>query len=79
MIKTEKRSKVQPIRTESTETEIALIKRDIEVIRDNHLHHLKEDVERVERKVDRIDTRLWMIAGIIIAATVGPLIGKLFL
>ena len=79
MIKTEKRSKVQPIRTESTETEIALIKRDIEVIRDNHLHHLKEDVERVERKVDRIDTRLWMIAGIVIAATVGPLIGKLFL
>ena len=79
MIKTEKRSRVQSIRTESTETEIALIKRDIEVIRDNHLHHLKEDVERVERKVDRIDTRLWMIAGIIIAATVGPLIGKLFL
>ena len=79
MIKTEKRSRVQSIRTESTETEIALIKRDIEVIRDNHLHHLKEDVERVERKVDRIDTRLWMIAGIIIAATVGPLIGNLFL
>ena len=79
MIKTEKRSKVQPIRTESTETEIALIKRDIEVIRDNHLHHLKEDVERVERKVDRIDTRLWMIAGIVIAATIGPLIGNLFL
>ena len=79
MIKTEKRSRVQPIRTESTETEIALIKRDIEVIRDNHLHHLKEDVERVERKVDRIDTRLWMIAGIVIAATIGPLIGNLFL
>lgn len=78
MIKTDKKAQVVGI-PRSTDTEIELIKRDIETIRDNHLHHLKEDVERVEKKVDKIDNRLWWLAGIIIVATVGPLIGKMIM
>lgn len=58
----------------SIETEIAVIKKDIEVIRDNHLTHIEKDMNMIHRKVDKIDARLWWFAGIIIAATVGPLI-----
>ena len=63
---------------DNVQTEIALIKQDINAIKDNHLAHIEKDMNRIHNKVDKIDTRLWMIAGIIIAATVGPLIAGLF-
>ena len=63
---------------DNVQTEIAVIKKDIETIKDNHLAHIEKDMNRIHNKVDKIDTRLWMIAGIIIAATVGPLIAGLF-
>lgn len=63
---------------DEVKVEIALIKQDINTIKDNHLAHIEKDMNRIHNKVDKIDTRLWMIAGIIIAATVGPLIAGLF-
>ena len=60
------------------ETEIALIKKDINTIKDNHLAHIEKDIDQINKKVDKIDNRLWWLAGIIIAATVGPLIAGLF-
>ena len=76
MIKTKERSSVVGIQR-STDTEIALIKKDIEVIKDNHLFHIEKDMNKISNKVDRIDNRLWWLAGIIIVATVGPLIGNM--
>lgn len=63
---------------DNIQTEIALIKKDINVIKDNHLAHIEKDVDRIHKKVDKIDNRLWWFAGIIIAATVGPLLAGLF-
>lgn len=80
MIKTQEKAKVKTIRTDSsTETEIALLKKDIETIRDNHLHHLKEDVDRVEKKVDKIDARIWWILGLLVASVLGPMLANLFI
>ena len=62
----------------NVQTEIALIKKDINTIKDNHLAHIEKDMNRIHTKVDKIDNRLWWLAGIIIAATVGPLIAGLF-
>ena len=62
-----------------TALEIALIKRDIETIKDNHLHHIEKDVSEIKKNVDRIDSRLWWFAGIIIAATIGPLLAGMFI
>jgi len=78
MIKTEKRAQVigQP---KSTDTEIALIKKDIETIKDNHLAHIEKDMNKMSMKIDKIDNRLWWLAGIIIVATVGPLIGNMIM
>ena len=72
-------SKVVTMRTKKdNDIEIALIQQELSVIKDNHLKHLKEDVEKIDKKVDKISDRLWWFAGIIIIATVGPLIGSLF-
>ena len=62
-----------------TALEIALIKKDISIIKDNHLHHIEKDVNEIKKNVDRIDSRLWWFAGIIIAATVGPLLAGMFI
>ena len=78
MIKTQEKATTITKRN-STETEIALIKKDIETIKDNHLAHLEKDVNLIHKKVDKIDNRLWWLAGIIIVATLGPLIGSMFM
>lgn len=62
----------------TVDKEIALIKQDINTIKDNHLAHIEKDMNKIHSKVDKIDNRLWWLAGIIIAATVGPLIAGLF-
>lgn len=78
MIKTNEKAKTITHRS-STDTEIALIKKDIEIIRDNHLAHIEKDMNKMANKIDKIDNRLWWLAGIIIVATIGPLIGNMFM
>lgn len=65
-------------KNKNSDVEIALIQQELEVIKDNHLKHLKEDVEKIEKKVDKLDARLWWILGLLVAGTVGPMLAKLF-
>lgn len=44
----------------------------IKVIKDNHLAHLKQDVDRVENRLEKMDARLWWILGLMVAAIVIP-------
>lgn len=74
----EKTAKVIEMKKDNVETEIALIKQDINTIKDNHLAHIEKDIDQIHKKVDKIDNRLWALAAIIIAATVGPLLAGLF-
>lgn len=60
--------------SDNLEVEVALIKQDINTIKDNHLAHIERDMNKMSNKIDKIDNRLWAIAAIIIMATVGPLI-----
>lgn len=50
-------------------------------IRDNHLEHMKQDIDKmdskidkVETKMDKIDSRIWAVLLILIGATVIPMI-----
>jgi len=80
MIQTKLKQSAESGRSDpDTALEIALIKRDIETIKDNHLHHIEKDVSEIKKNVDRIDSRLWWFAGIIIAATIGPLLAGMFI
>jgi len=74
----ENTSKVVTMRKTENDVEIALIQQELEVIKDNHLKHLKEDVEKIEKKVDKLDARLWWILGLLVAGTIGPMLAQLF-
>jgi hypothetical protein len=45
---------------------------EIKIIKDNHLVHMAEDIDRVEKKVEKMDTRVWAILIILVAAVVIP-------
>jgi len=64
---------------------IQVIQNDIESIKNNHLKHIQDDMEsvhkkvdklddKIDKKVDKLDGRLWWIIGILIAATIVPMI-----
>lgn len=46
--------------------------KEIELIKSNHLAHMAEDIDRVESKVDKIDTRVWAILILLVSAVVLP-------
>ena len=77
MIKQSEKAKVRTIRTNSTDTDIALIQQELDTIKNNHLHHMKEDIDRVEKKVDKIDNRIWWVLGILVASTVGTMLANM--
>lgn len=47
-------------------------------IRDNHLEHMKQDIDRIEKKVDKMDERIWLVLIILIGATFIPVITSFF-
>lgn len=46
-------------------------------IRDNHLEHMKQDIDKMDSKIDKIDERLWAIVLLIIASIAAPVILKI--
>jgi hypothetical protein len=47
---------------------------EIKTIKENHLAHMAEDIDRVENKVDKIDNRIWAILIILCGATFVPIL-----
>jgi uncharacterized protein Yka (UPF0111/DUF47 family) len=47
---------------------------EIKTIKENHLVHMAEDIDRVEKKVDKIDARIWAILIILCGATFLPIL-----
>lgn len=44
--------------------------KEIEIIKNNHLAHMQEDIDRIEKKIEKIDMRLWAILLLLVSATV---------
>lgn len=76
MIKTERKEKTKTMKYDS-DTEIALLKKDVAEIKDNHLAHMKDDIDRIERKVDKIDNRIWWVLGILVSTQVASMIANM--
>lgn len=45
-------------------------------IRDNHLQHMKEDIDKMDSKIDKMDDRLWWIFTLIVGSIIGGIIAK---
>ena len=54
--------------------DIAEIKGSINTIMTNHLYHIEKDMEKQSKLIDKIDSRLWWIVGLLIASVVIPAI-----
>ena len=76
MIKTERKEKTKTMKYD-TDTEIALLKKDVAEIKDNHLAHMKDDIDRIERKVAKIDNRIWWVLGILVSTQVASMIANM--
>lgn len=50
---------------------------EIKVIKDNHLKHMSDDIDKLDKKVDKMDARLWWILAILVGATFLPMIADL--
>jgi hypothetical protein len=46
--------------------------KEIDIIKNNHLAHMAEDIDRVEKKVEKMDTRVWAILLLLVGAVVLP-------
>jgi len=64
---------------------IQIIQNDLDIIKNNHLKHIEDDMdsinkkvdkldEKIDKKIDKMDGRLWWIIGILIGATLIPMI-----
>lgn len=45
---------------------------EIRLIKDNHLKHMAEDIDKVEKKIEKMDARVWAILILLLGATVVP-------
>lgn len=45
---------------------------EIKVIKENHLAHIAEDIDKIDKRVEKMDNRLWAIIILLIG---GVLIG----
>lgn len=77
MIKTKRAIKEKQTMKYDSDTEIALLKKDVAEIKDNHLAHMKDDIDRIERKVDKIDNRIWWVLGILVSTQVASMIANM--
>ena len=58
----------------STETEIALIKKDIETIKNNHLHHIEADIAEMKQDHKQHNTMVLGALGTIIMLLLGGVV-----
>jgi hypothetical protein len=49
----------------------------VRIIKDNHLAHMSQDIDRIETKVDKMDARLWYVLIILVGAVVLPALSNL--
>ena len=77
MIKTKRDIKEKQTMKYDSDTEIALLKKDVAEIKDNHLAHMKDDIDRIERNVDKIDNRIWWVLGILVSTQVASMIANM--
>ena len=69
------------ITTQDLHCEVEQVKKDIEVIKENHLQHIADDIDELQLAVkenrqffqdrlDRLDNRIWWILGLTVTSLI---------
>lgn len=61
--------------TEKNTQDIQDIKQDIKTIKDNHLQHIEKDMNRMDNTINKMDTRLFWVLGLMVVSIVVGYIG----
>jgi hypothetical protein len=71
MEKVELEKAKQDVRLTQLEIDTKIIKTDIKTIKDNHLAHIESNMGSLDRKLEKLDNRVWAIlfAIVTLAAT----------
>lgn len=69
-------AKTQKQQVDENSLMLKVLERDINTIKDNHLAHMAEDIDRLESKVDKMDARLWWVLGLLVASTIVGMLGE---
>ena len=65
--------------TDQNTADIAEIKTDVKIIKENHLAHIQKDMEKQTKTIDKLDNRLWWVLGLLVASTVAGMLGEYML
>lgn len=44
--------------------------REIDLIKNNHLAHMAEDIDRLDKRLEKMDNRIWAILILLVGAVV---------
>lgn len=61
--------------TKQNTSDIQQIKIDIASIKDNHLAHIEKDMASMDRRIEKMDMRVWAVLIMLVASTVFALVG----
>ncbi len=50
--------------------DISDIKYSIDTIKNNHLHHIEADMCKQSKLIEKMDSRIWWVLGILVISTV---------
>jgi hypothetical protein len=45
---------------------------EVKIIKENHLAHMQQDIDNIEKKIEKMDSRVWAILILLVGAVVLP-------
>jgi len=61
--------------TKQNAEDIQEIKTDIAIIKTNHLAHIEKDMASMDKKIEKMDMRIWAVLLLLVASTVFAIVG----
>ena len=55
--------------------DIEEIKTTLTVMKDNHLAHIEKDMASMDKRIEKMDARMWWVLGLIVTSTLVAFIG----
>jgi hypothetical protein len=45
---------------------------EVKIIKENHLAHMQQDIDNIEKKIEKMDSRVWAILILLVTVVVLP-------